>query len=446
MFARWSNCAVFARPAPNRDRARLEPQVIDSTQLRPPSEPTRLGRQWALLGVIVMFLAALAFMAWRTLQVDDAQQAALKAKTAAQLPATPEDIEKHGEQARSMLAPDDARARNESVPFASGTPVAARPFVFRGADTDRARALECLSAAVLYEAGDDARGQAAVAQVVLNRVRHAAFPATICGVVYQGSQRRTGCQFTFTCDGSLRRVMPDAAWARARAVARAALDGSVDSSVGLATHYHTDWVYPYWSPSLKKLARVGTHLFFGWPGGWGGPGAFSRTYRGKENVPGSASLDIAAMDEAGEFAIDDPEGPKILGLPQPKAELPATMGNVPLYGNRLRLVGSDGHSFGLLAPPGTSASKLVNAALALCGQPGPCRVNAWSNEDDIPGEFPLPEGAKATMVFEYVRGGSGGGASPRFDCETFPSKDPSRCLAPRANLDDVLPGVRWKSN
>ena len=420
--------------------------MTETAQLRLPAEPTRLTRHWIALAAIVLVLGLVALVAWRTLREDDAHQAALKARTTAQLPATPEDIEQHGERARSTLAPDDARVRNAAVAFAAGPFVLAKPFLFQGSETDRTRALECLAAAVLYEAGDDAVGQSAVAQVVLNRVRHAAFPGTVCGVVYQGSQRRTGCQFSFTCDGSLRRVMPDAMWARARVVARAALDGRVDASVGLATHYHTDWVYPYWSPSLDKLARVGTHLFFGWPGGWGSARAFAKPYRGNETAGAAIVADMPVLPgEAGATILLDPGQPAILGLPQDKAQLPAALGNVPLYGSSLRLVGGDGQSFGLLAPPGIAASKLVNAALALCGQPGPCRVNAWSNEDDIPGSFPMPEGAKATMVFEYVRGG-GGSASPWFDCELFPSKDPSRCLSPRAKLEDVLPGVRWKSD
>lgn len=342
------------------------------------------------------------------------------------LPARPEDIEAHGSLARTMLPTDQARQRNAAVPFAAaGTVEPAKPFVFRGSDEDRARALQCLATAVVYEAGDDPVGQSAVAQVVLNRVRHAAFPATVCGVVYQGSQRRTGCQFTFTCDGSLGRPMSDGAWRHGREVADRALSGFVDPSVGLATHYHTDWVYPYWSPELNKLARVGTHLFFGWPGSWGGAGAFRRVYSGHEVSPGAMN---AAQASAREPVSPLPNlegaiGPRIPGLPMPKAILPASMGAVPLYGNRLRLVGAGGDGFGLLAPPGAPAEKLVNAALALCAKQTPCQVAAWSNEDDIPGEFPIPAGARGTMIFEYVRGGTA-----RFDCTVFPNKDPKRCL------------------
>jgi spore germination cell wall hydrolase CwlJ-like protein len=348
------------------------------------------------------------------------------------LPARPEDIEAHGALARSTLQPADARRRNAEVPFATSAFAIARPFLFDGSDADRVQALGCLATAVLYEAGDDARGQAAVAQVVLNRVRHAAFPSTICGVVYQGSQRATGCQFTFTCDGSLRRQISDAAWSRARDVARRALEGAVDADVGLATHYHTDWVYPYWSPQLNKLARVGTHLFFGWPGSWGGPSAFRRAYHGNEAAvaaPGMAFENAQAPGATDEFA----GMPRLPGLPVPPVQLTPGLSKVPLYGNKLRLVSADGRAFGLLARPEAAAEKLVNAALALCANPGPCRVSAWSNEDDIPADYPIPAGARGTMVFEFVR--EGGKSALRFDCARFPNKDPKVCLKTTGGLD-----------
>ncbi len=357
----------------------------------------------------------------------------------------PEDIEKHGNLSKTTLPPDDARKRNSHVAFEPRMGAIARPFTFIGSDLDRSRAVECLATAVLYEAGDDTAGQSAVAQVVLNRVRHPAFPGTVCGVVYQGSQRKTGCQFSFTCDGSMaRRSMNPAAWQRARAVAANALSGQVNSVVGLATHYHTDWVYPYWSPSLRKLAQVGTHLFFGWPGSWGGPGAFGKRYQGHETgAPSIAAL--TALETESEDGIGPATGETlILGLPQAPAKLPASMGKVPLYGSKLRLVGSDGRSFGLLAAPGASASQIVNAALALCGQPGPCRVNAWENEDDIPGSYPLPALTRSTMVFEYVRSGSGSGATTKFDCKRFSNKDPKACLESSGDMPEVLAGVRFK--
>jgi spore germination cell wall hydrolase CwlJ-like protein len=174
------------------------------------------------------------------------------------------------------IAPQDAVAINAAVPISTLPNPAARPFgITFATPADRLRALECLTAAVYYEAAvESTAGQRAVAQVVLNRVRHPAYPRTVCGVVFQGSERATGCQFTFTCDGALRRTPSAAGWARARVVAEEALAGKVYAPVGWATHYHTNWVVPYWSSSLVKVANVGTHIFFRWEGGWGKPAAF----------------------------------------------------------------------------------------------------------------------------------------------------------------------------
>jgi spore germination cell wall hydrolase CwlJ-like protein len=174
------------------------------------------------------------------------------------------------------IAPQDAVAINAAVPVSTLPNPAARPFsVAFATPADRLRAVECLTAAVYYEAAvESTEGQRAVAQVVLNRVRHPAYPRTVCGVVFQGSERSTGCQFTFTCDGALRRTPSAAGWARARRVAEEALAGKVYAPVGWATHYHTNWVVPYWSSSLVKLANVGSHIFFRWEGGWGKPAAF----------------------------------------------------------------------------------------------------------------------------------------------------------------------------
>ena len=129
--------------------------------------------------------------------------------------------------------------------------------------------------------------------MVLNRVRHPAFPNSVCGVVYQGSTRLTGCQFTFTCDGSLAH-QPDAdGWRRAWKVAEDALSGSVYAPVGWATHYHADYVVPTWAASMAKNAIVGAHLFYRWAGSWGQAASFSDPYRGRE--PSSTALRAAAL-------------------------------------------------------------------------------------------------------------------------------------------------------
>lgn len=133
----------------------------------------------------------------------------------------------------------------------------------RGAAEARRRAdLQCLTEAVYYEArGESARGQAAVAQVVLNRVRHPAFPKSVCGVVFQGAGR-SGCQFSFTCDGSMRGPRELAAWERARDVAARTLAGVVVADIGKATHFHTVAVAPVWAPQMLRVAQVGAHIFY----------------------------------------------------------------------------------------------------------------------------------------------------------------------------------------
>ena len=192
-------------------------------------------------------------------------------------------------QAIFYLAAKTAAEINAGVPIA-GASTPARPFK-ASAGND---ALECLTSAIYYEAGNEpVDGQRAVAQVVLNRVRHPAFPSSICGVIYQGSERATGCQFTFTCDGSLSRGPARWAWDRAREVAKAALAGYVYAPVGNATHYHTNWIVPYWSASLVKSAIVGAHIFYRWSGGWGRPTAFTQDYSGRE--PNAAMLRNTAV-------------------------------------------------------------------------------------------------------------------------------------------------------
>ncbi|MDV3458351.1 cell wall hydrolase [Sphingomonas sp. HF-S4] len=161
----------------------------------------------------------------------------------------------------------------------------AAPFRLAGSSLDHARALQCLTTAIFYEAASEPDdGQRAVAQVVLNRVRHPAFPATVCGVVFQGSEKR-GCQFSFACDGAMARVPSRTAWARAARVAEAALAGSVFAPVGMATHYHTYAVTPSWNRSLVMTGVYGAHFFHRWKGWWGMGAAFRQAYLGGEPVP-----------------------------------------------------------------------------------------------------------------------------------------------------------------
>jgi spore germination cell wall hydrolase CwlJ-like protein len=193
-----------------------------------------------------------------------------------------------------QIAPAEAVKLNAEIPVTGGPNPAAAPFVFKGSNAARTQALQCLASAVYYEAGNqDEDGERAVAQVVLNRVRHPAFPSSVCGVVYQGSTRPTGCQFTFTCDGSLTREPDAEGWRRAYEVATDALSGYVYGPVGWATHYHADYVMPTWASSMAKNAIVGAHIFYRWGGSWGQPAVFTQAYAGRE--PDAAALRIAAL-------------------------------------------------------------------------------------------------------------------------------------------------------
>ena len=192
------------------------------------------------------------------------------------------------------IAPQQALQVNAQIPVMEGPNPAALPFEFKGDSAARGQALSCLASAVYYEAGSqDDDGERAVAQVVLNRVRHPAFPGTVCGVVYQGSTRATGCQFTFTCDGSLYRQPDAAGWRRAEKIAEAALSGEVYAPVGWATHYHANYVVPYWAATLAKNAVVGAHIFYHWAGEWGRPAIFDKAYAGRE--PSALGLRNAAL-------------------------------------------------------------------------------------------------------------------------------------------------------
>ncbi|WP_332837875.1 cell wall hydrolase [Sphingomonas sp. MA1305] len=192
-----------------------------------------------------------------------------------------------------------ASAADDAAPaFAQAAPAF---FAQARSDEDARRAAECLTAAVYYEArSEPLDGQRAVAQVVLNRVRDRAFPHSVCGVVYQGSQRRTGCQFSFTCDGSMAFRRDPLAWSRAAQVAAAALAGQVYAPIGSATFYHANYVLPWWASSLTRIGSVGAHIFYRWRGAMEQALSFRASYVGVE--PGIASAVPLAPAPASEIA------------------------------------------------------------------------------------------------------------------------------------------------
>lgn len=191
-----------------------------------------------------------------------------------------------GEQAESIAEGVTAQERNALIPV-SGSPLqrmGAFQSIGQGSGAHDT-ALKCLTQAIYYEAANEpVKGKRAVAQVVLNRLRHPAYPNTVCGVVYEGVNKPV-CQFSFTCDGSLARTPMANKWGESRKVAEAALAGTVEPSVGSATHYHADYVLPRWAFTLDKIEQIGAHIFYRFPGRAGSPSAFTRSWAGREAIP-----------------------------------------------------------------------------------------------------------------------------------------------------------------
>jgi spore germination cell wall hydrolase CwlJ-like protein len=269
--------------------------LIDGMRIFPIYFRWRSGPAWVVVLGIAL-IAALGLAAAYGIRSFSPREQANTASVTEALPPTSQlaQINLPPPNLLKPLTPDEAAKANEERPFVSRPDTPAARFVLHTDPADRERALNCLTQAVYYEAaGEGADGGRAVAQVVLNRMRHPGYPASVCGVVYQGAERPSGCQFTFTCDGSLAH-QPDAdGWRRAWKVAEDALSGSVYAPVGWATHYHANYVLPTWASSMAKNAIVGAHLFYRWAGSWGQAAAFADHYAGRE--PNAAALRTAAL-------------------------------------------------------------------------------------------------------------------------------------------------------
>jgi spore germination cell wall hydrolase CwlJ-like protein len=267
----------------------------------------------AVFGILVIAGIVLASAYWLRTPATGPSAKPVQAST----PAVPISFPEFTAPPRSEVSEQDAATAitvNAATPAMPDQIVMTRPFTFAPGTSaeDRSRARDCLAAAVYYEAAiESPQGQRAVAQVVLNRVRNPAFPNTICDVVFQGATRTTGCQFTFACDGALARHPNPVVWRRVLAIADNALAGVVEPSVGTATHYHANWVVPYWRSSLVKLSTIGTHIFYRWQGSLGSKSAFLRGYPGGEtaypqlaaaigasSVPSDGIIPILAMAPA----------------------------------------------------------------------------------------------------------------------------------------------------
>lgn len=327
----------------------------------------------------------------------------------------------------SVPAGNYAQNLNRIIPFASGPVLGARPFHYSGSPLDQAKAVDCLALAQLYEAGLSERDQAAVAQVILNRVRHPAYPHSICAVVFEGSDRPIGCQFTFTCDGSLSRRYTARAWEQARELASRMLDGEVNTEVGWATHYHTDWVHPYWSSSLDKITKVGSHLFFKWRGFWGTSTAFSSQYSGKE-----PDLMKIRLSKSGFInLISDtslPRSEKLMDGSSVSQSISSESRDVDLKGTVLKLVHPDGGSYGLLIQSNISTKDLLLVAYELCKIQEVCRVSAWDSAADVPLGFPVGPVSQKKVRFVYFIDRKFNIRQVHYDCAKFGTSHSDECL------------------
>lgn len=298
--------------------------------------------------------------------------------------------------------------------FVPGAP--AIPLVYRGTSVSRDRALDCLSMAAWYEAGNDTAGQKAVMQVILNRLRHPAFPKSVCGVVFQGAQLSTGCQFTFTCDGSRARRKPSAkALDAARRIAELALKGAIDSTVGAATHYHADFVQPWWSHRLNPVSKVGAHIFYSWKGAFG-------------NLP---KRDPGAMVEP-EIPVFDPSR-----LAELKADaLPASA--VPLSasatGEAVLAAAVVPTAPAVKAPrfmtvgAGEANGRWAVQAMRRCSTVKDCVVLAFPGESEAARYSPEGLSRSVRPMFLFVRDEASGMEIALWDCDRVQRPDQAQCM------------------
>lgn len=235
------------------------------------------------------------------------REGALRASTSPQFLAR--EVSKFTLQGQALIKSDSrsAQARNAAIGFAPAVAGKVLPFSAMSAGAAPYRtALSCMTEAIYYEAANESiAGKRAVAQVILNRVNHPAYPSSICGVIYQGWKDPV-CQFSYTCDGSRARAPLPHLWRQSQEVAKAALAGHVEKSVGTATNYHADYVLPYWAYRLEKVHVEGRHIFYRLPGRPGRASYFTADWIGREFHP---AFDPARYVAEGKDDQDSERGP-----------------------------------------------------------------------------------------------------------------------------------------
>lgn len=274
-------------------------EILELGDYLPQAPRWRMPR-WIFVAPIVLALAIAIGIAapWQSTRGEAAVKVALDKREIAQLKTMTD-----GEQAAPLEEGDLARLGNDKIPFAAASSEVVPGFAGIAADKPAyGTALRCLTEAIYYEAANESvAGRKAVAQVVLNRMRHPAFPNSVCGVVYQGANQKV-CQFSFTCDGSLLRKPMAEKWAEARAIAVQALAGATEPSVGSATYYHADYVLPRWAYTLLKTRKIGAHIFYRYPGTAGRVAILNQQWSGGEHIPqldwNRLRIELAERDDA----------------------------------------------------------------------------------------------------------------------------------------------------
>lgn len=380
----------------------------------------------SLAALIIMIAASFNFVRTAQRDVELARKTAAPAGSAPSpadallddaLPFSPLNLSTSDPRALEALSPEEAIAANAARPPSTAPNPAARPLSIPLTDlASFDRSIDCMTAAIYYEAASETvDGQRAVAQVVLNRLRHRLYPHTVCGVVFQGAERATGCQFSFTCDGSLTRVPSLAGWTRARNIALQALEGYVFKPVGLSTHYHADYVVPFWASSLVKLTTIGRHIFYRIDGGYGSPRAFDALYAGNEPQ-------AFTREASGVLVLLNADG-----LPLPPVDPAAPVAGAAVPTNARAILDANGHILaGANQKPGaafvqpgagTTLAGQIGAGKPLAGQPAIQPLAAKVGSGALPGRNPPPPAsapkpaAKATQ--RTVLGIDGGAAIER---------------------------------
>jgi hypothetical protein len=440
------------------------PMQFDPLRLQRACQIYARGSRNAALCMLAAFVLMLGgiFAALISAPVDAATKVQVETLAdAAQLPEATSQLAFASQQADFSDFPDlfaELAVLNSTGPpsaaYLDGGFAPASPFIFGGSYDGFDTALDCLAAAAWYETGNDPAGQRSVIQVVLNRVRHPSFPKSVCAVVFQGSERATGCQFSFTCDGSMERRFPSqVAWTRAREQAMAALSGVVDPTVGQATHFHADYVTPWWSSQLEPLTQVGAHIFYRWPGERGrllGSPVFA------PEVP-AASLKDLSVNQAGTGAAPDMQyaefpsvGPDIAALETPftpelealetpsKSELEA---HTPRPQAVVTVVSSPsvGGTTFLEVTDETQSDRWALDALAKCDGHSVCQVVGYASTEQLDSNRLKSAEARERPVFLFLRDPVSQMDVALWDCERITRPNPEECLpATGAGLNQLM--------